>query len=48
VRVDTPAGSVEGAAVDITTDGSLLVQPEGTAANPVVVVAGDVTHLTYS
>ena len=48
VRVDTPAGSVEGAAVDITLDGSLLVQPEGTAANPVPVAAGDVTHLTYS
>ncbi len=45
VRADTPTGPVEGTAVDISADGSLLVRPDGTANNLVPVGAGDVTHL---
>ena len=46
VRADTPTGPVEGTAVDIRVDGSLLVRPDGPTDAPVLVAAGDVTHLT--
>lgn len=45
VRADTPTGPVEGTAVDISADGSLLVRPDGAANSLVPVAAGDVTHL---
>jgi len=45
VRADTPTGPVEGTAVDISADGSLLVRPDGASNNLVPVAAGDVTHL---
>ena len=45
VRADTPTGPVEGTAVDIRVDGSLLVRPDGPTDAPVLVTAGDVTHL---
>ena len=45
VRAETATGTVEGAAVDITTDGSLLVRPDDPASSPVPVAAGDITHL---
>ena len=45
VRAETATGLVEGTAVDIAADGSLLVRPDGTADNLVQVAAGDVTHL---
>ena len=45
VRADTPTGPVEGTAVDIRVDGSLLVRPDGPTDAPVLVAAGDVTHL---
>ena len=45
VRADTPTGPVEGTAVDISVDGSLLVRPDGAANSLVPVAAGDVTHL---
>ena len=45
VRADTPTGTVEGTAVDIAADGSLLIRPEGREDDPVSVTAGDVTHL---
>ena len=45
VRAETATGTVEGAAVDIAADGSLLIQPDGRQDNPVPVAAGDVTHL---
>ena len=46
VRADTPTGPVEGTAVDIRADGSLLVRPDDPTDAPVLVAAGDVTHLT--
>ena len=45
VRAETLTGSVEGAAVDIAADGSLLIQPDDQQDNLVPVAAGDVTHL---
>ena len=45
VRAETATGTVEGAAVDISADGSLLIRPADPASNLVPVAAGDVTHL---
>ncbi len=45
VRAETPTGPVEGSAVDITTDGSLLVRPDDPEDDLVPVSAGEVTHL---
>ena len=45
VRADTPTGSMEGAAVDISANGSLLIRPDDPASDPVPLAAGDVTHL---
>ena len=45
VRAETATGTVEGAAVDISADGSLLIRPDAPASNLVQVTAGDVTHL---
>ena len=45
VRAETLTGSVEGAAVDIAADGSLLIRPDDPASNPVPLAAGDVIHL---
>lgn len=45
VRAETPSGPVEGTAVDITNDGSLLIRPDGQASQSVPVTVGDVTHL---
>ena len=45
VRADTLTGPVEGTAVGIATDGSLLVQPDSGQDHLVSVAAGDVTHL---
>jgi BirA family biotin operon repressor/biotin-[acetyl-CoA-carboxylase] ligase len=43
VRVELLAGSLLGRAVDITADGHLVVQPEGSPSR--VVTAGDVVHV---
>lgn len=46
VRAETSAGSVEGTAVDISTNGSLVIRLEGSSDRSVSVAAGDVSHLT--
>ena len=48
VRVERPGGDLVGDAVDLTIDGALVVEPDsgdGEPCGPVVVNAGDVTHL---
>jgi BirA family biotin operon repressor/biotin-[acetyl-CoA-carboxylase] ligase len=42
VRIESPSGAVEGTAVDLTTDGALVVEVEG---NRQEFRAGDVVHL---
>ncbi len=51
VRVERPGGDLVGDAVDLTVDGALVVEPDsgdGEPCGPVVVNAGDVTHLRWS
>jgi biotin-(acetyl-CoA carboxylase) ligase len=48
VRVERPSGDLVGEAVDLTAAGALVVVPDsgdGEPCGPVVVNAGDVTHL---
>ncbi len=45
VRVDLSNGTVEGTAMDITTDGSLIVRPGVGANDPIAVTTGDLIHL---
>jgi BirA family transcriptional regulator, biotin operon repressor / biotin---[acetyl-CoA-carboxylase] ligase len=47
VRVERVSGDLVGEAVDLSADGALVVEPDGTGptAEPVEVRAGDVTHL---
>jgi BirA family biotin operon repressor/biotin-[acetyl-CoA-carboxylase] ligase len=47
VRVDLPSGTVEGIAVDVTSEGHLLVDPDG-HEYPVEVTVGDVIHLRHA
>ena len=45
IRVETTSGALEGTAVGISTDGSLLVQPDDRGPELVAVASGDVIHL---
>jgi BirA family biotin operon repressor/biotin-[acetyl-CoA-carboxylase] ligase len=47
VRVELPTGTIEGVALDVTSAGHLLVQPDG-EAKTVEVAVGDVVHLRHS
>ncbi|MEE1565334.1 MAG: hypothetical protein V1249_10165, partial [Acidimicrobiales bacterium] len=42
VRIESPSGAVEGTAVDLTTDGALVVEVDGTRRE---FRAGDIVHL---
>ena len=42
VRIESPSGAVEGTATDLTTDGALVVDVDGTRQE---FRAGDVVHL---